>query len=62
MTGGRLPTVSPVGFRHCEARFGLDEKGEEIEETAYLWSLANLHYYDNVEMATDFLFEHGVRA
>lgn len=28
----------------------------------FLWQLWNLEYYDNVESATDFLFERGVRA
>jgi hypothetical protein len=45
-----------------KARFGLDEKGEELERIAYLWSNGNLHYYDNVDSITEFFWNAGVRA
>jgi hypothetical protein len=57
-TAGFLSRFIPA----LRAQFGIDSEGKAIDRWLFLWDLHNLHYYDNVDTTTDFLFEHDVRA
>jgi hypothetical protein len=67
--GGVMNSDEWFAGAHClsrwlpaiKARFGLDDDGKERTDINYLWSPSNLHQFDNVKTATDFLFEAGVR-
>lgn len=43
-----------------KVQFGTEEKA--IPSNSHCWLLSNLHYFDNVDTATAFLYESGVRA
>lgn len=57
-TAGFLSRFIPA----LRTQFGVDGEGKEIGRWSFLWDLHNLHYYDNVDTTTEFLFDNDVRA